>query len=106
MKELDSLTTDDTTDASNGILFTLKFLLALCKTILEGLIASPMDEQWFEAPVTGTELQSVDSRGPRMSTTHQEFVEAENARDATIRELEQFLVEFRNGKLRSCMFFT
>ena len=70
--------------------------------ILEGHIASPTDEQWFEAPVTGTELQSVESRGTRMSTTHQEFVEAENARDATIRELEQFLVEFRNGKLRSC----
>uniref|UniRef100_A0A914Y5K3 Uncharacterized protein n=1 Tax=Panagrolaimus superbus TaxID=310955 RepID=A0A914Y5K3_9BILA len=90
VKEVDSTITDEGTSdthTSNG-----------------ELVASPIpDEQWFEPPVQTTEIDFRPSalKNSRLSTTHQEIVEAESVRDATIRELEEFLVEFRNGKLRT-----
>uniref|UniRef100_A0AC34F851 Uncharacterized protein n=1 Tax=Panagrolaimus sp. ES5 TaxID=591445 RepID=A0AC34F851_9BILA len=88
VKELDSTITDEATSethTSNG-----------------DLVASPIpDEQWFEVPVTETNFRPSALKNSRFSSTHQEIVEAESVRDATIRELEEFLVEFRNGKLRT-----
>jgi hypothetical protein len=90
VKELDStITTDDATSGTHS-----------SKT--GDIMASPIpDEQWYEAPVTETDFYPPALKSSRLSTTHQEIVEGESIRDATIRELEEFLVEFRNGKLRT-----
>lgn len=118
VKELDSTITDEATSgtlSSNGNLF---ILLLLWSNIIANMyhlwikyrgsefageiIASPIpDEQWFEAPVTENDFRPPALKSSRMSTTQSEYVEAESVRDATIRELEEFLVEFRNGKLRT-----
>ena len=38
---------------------------------------------------------------PAISPEKSEFTESETTREATIKELEQFLSEFRSGKLRA-----
>lgn len=76
-------------------------ILSFTTIILDNIVSSIPDEHWFVPAVTENELQeSIESE--KLTTVIQEMTDAENTRDMTIKELENFLGEFRSGKLRTC----
>uniref|UniRef100_A0AC34Q3K6 Uncharacterized protein n=1 Tax=Panagrolaimus sp. JU765 TaxID=591449 RepID=A0AC34Q3K6_9BILA len=87
VKELDSVASEEGTQESS-------------EHPQDNIASSIHDEHWFVPAVTENELQdSMESE--KMMTALQVMTEPENTRDMTIKELENFLGDFRSGKLRA-----